>query len=282
VAHLLRPLGVDGYERIVVLTGAGVSASAGLPTFRGVGAGRFTDLDELLDCSSLPGSLERLWSFTELLRARVSTAVPTAAHRVLAGLAARRGGGPPVVVTQNIDGLHQQAGSQVVHELHGSVWSARCLAGCGAAPTPLQGRATRTCTGCGAPLRPGIVLYGEPLERDAHEQTMRSLVQADLFIAVGTSGVTLPASKLGRVAREAGAHCVLVNLEPHEDPAPWFHETHLGPADELLPRLLGPPAPPPSPPAVRRSRGLRRIGRAREGPDDPSRATGQRRGRRQA
>lgn len=146
-------------------------------------------------------------------------------------------------MTQNVDGLHQQAGSKNVVELHGNLLHSRCskpacdLAGCPDAAGHLD--AVPLCPQCGRPLRPDVVLLGEDIPALPSWTVKRALRDSNLFIAVGTSGLVTPAANGVRGTAYAGACTVLINLEPMNQPNPASQEHYLGRAEELLPRLLG-------------------------------------------
>jgi NAD-dependent deacetylase len=147
-----------------------------------------------------------------------------------------------LLITQNIDGLHQKAGSQNVVELHGTVRRTRCTNdSCISEPftdnDPHDKQLPR-CSTCQSPLRPDIVLFNEEIPPDASWQSKRALRDCDLFIAVGTSGTVSPASNFVRSADYAGARTILVNLEPMNPKNPYFKEEYLGKAEEVLPTLI--------------------------------------------
>jgi NAD-dependent deacetylase len=146
-------------------------------------------------------------------------------------------------VTQNVDGLHTRAGSEDVVEIHGSLLRSRCLnesclnaAGFEDLVVPLD---VPLCSICGEALRPDITLFNEALPIDGLHRVKRALRFCDLFLAVGTSGTVAPASEFVRSAFDAGARTVFMNLTPLDVASPYFQETILGRAEELLPRLLG-------------------------------------------
>jgi NAD-dependent deacetylase len=171
-------------------------------------------------------------------------AEPNAAHRAIAELAGTRPPGHVTVITQNVDGLHQKAGSPRVIELHGSLSRLRCPdAACGArapAPDP-QGDADAPppCPRCGASMRYDIVLFDEYLDPADERAAKEALRECDVFLAVGTSGVVFPAASYVREADYAGARTVFVNVEPPSPPNPYFDDVVLGRAEEILPVLLG-------------------------------------------
>ena len=218
------------HRNIVVLTGAGVSRSAGLPTYRGPG-GLWND-PELVALSNASAMATRradvcamFWKFH---RAAAGVA-PTAAHRALADFEARTTASF-LIVTQNVDGLHQAAGSRNVCEYHGSLARWRCEV-CGVEQAPPVEE-----THCGEPMRPCVVLFGEEIPAHAEHTVKRALRDCDLFVAIGTSGTVTPAASFVRWAEYAGARRVLLNLELDDAARALYSECHAGPADELVPR----------------------------------------------
>lgn len=229
---------------IVVLTGAGVSAGSGLATYRGPGGvWEKHKVAEYGTIEALNAHPERTWALFGPLRSAVRQALPNAAHRALAQVeGALQAHQQFVLVTQNVDGLHQRAGSRAVVELHGNLRTSRCTdEACSLLPFEDEDAhlaAIPRCPICGKVLRPGIVLFGEPIPALASWTAKRALRDCDLFIAIGTSGLVSPAAEMVRSAAYAGARTVLVNLEPSAADNPAFQEKYYGPAEELLPRLL--------------------------------------------
>lgn len=199
------------FDRIVFFTGAGISAESGVPTYRGPG-GIWKDYNyEDYACqAAFDRSPRRVWDFHNYRRALFSACAPSAGHEVIADLQRSRG---VTVITQNIDGLHQLAGSREVIELHGSLWRLRCDA-CGARATrrdaPLE---HLHCSNCGAMWRPDIVWFGDALDGRVLQRAEAAIRSAQLLVSVGTSAVVYPAAALPLVAKEAGALCVEVNPE---------------------------------------------------------------------
>ena len=233
---------IERYSRVVILTGAGVSAASGLPTFRGPDGLWQEDVQWLSDAANLPESLPALWKFYGGRRSDILAAQPNAAHLAIAKLQQQCQGKRTVtLVTQNVDGLHQRAGSLDVLELHGSLLRTRCT-NPDCSLTPFQDEkvleGVPLCTICGSALRPDIVLFGEALPVEAQWRAKQALRECDLFIAVGTSGTVSPASDFVRNAAYAGARTILVNLTPMIPRHPDFQEEYLGKAEELLPVLL--------------------------------------------
>ena len=225
-ARPTRPLAE--YRRILALTGAGISAGSGLPTFRGRG-GLWQDetREALHHAENLPGSASGLWELWGPVREQLRTTPPNAAHVALAALQAKveAAGGVCQITTMNVDGLHQRAGARDVAELHGSLARTRCAdRDCGLPPfeDATAHRVPPPCPRCGGPMIPDVVLYGERPHLDAEWATKKVLRECQLFIAVGTSGVTSPASGYVRYAHDVGARTVLVNLTEHDTPNPYF------------------------------------------------------------
>jgi NAD-dependent deacetylase len=227
-------------RRIVVLTGAGVSVASGLPTYRG-SAGLWTKRPELANSLRAGASPEVVWAGLAPLRAALLDARPNDAHVALAkyeaAVVAR--GGELTLVTQNVDGLHQRAGSRRVIEYHGALRRSRCSdATCASAPfeDDTASDAPPPCTVCGAPLRPDVVLFDEMIGAREEVEGKRALRDCDLFLAVGTSGTVWPASSFVRAAEYAGAKSILVNAE--EVPGAPYDQIIIGRAEEVLPRIL--------------------------------------------
>ena len=223
------------YRNIVVLTGAGISHSAGLPTYRGAG-GLWSD-PALVELSNARAMIERRGEACDLFwrfRGALAKVEPTPAHRALAAFEDRL---PPgarfLIITQNVDGLHQRAGSRGVCEYHGSLASWRCDA-CRSTRVPGDGEPPPVC--CDQRMRPDVVLFGELIPALAERAAKHALRDCDLFVAIGTSGTVSPASSFVRWAQLNGARCVLLNLEIFDGARELYGELEAGPADELVPR----------------------------------------------
>ena len=227
------------FHRVVILTGAGVSVASGLPTYRGPGGlWENEGLAKIVHAESIPTRLPELWKLYSERRATALSVGPNAAHTAIAE-AQQRWPGQVSVITQNVDNLHQRAGSENVIELHGSGLRTCCTQ---CALPPFYDEASYEtlplCPMCGAPLRPDVVLFGETLSDFAIEQATHALYGCDLFLVVGTSSVVIPAAYLLLDAYDAGAHCISVNIEPSRHENPYLHDEFVGRAEELLPVLL--------------------------------------------
>ncbi len=223
-------------RNIVVLTGAGVSAESGIATFRGPGGlwegHRVEDVCTPQALRADPGLVHR---FYDLRRAALSGVQPNAAHHALAALD-RDWPGELLIVTQNVDDLHERAGAERMLHMHGALKQALCAA-CGERfdwPDDLP--PGTPCPACAAPrLRPDIVFFGEiPYDMERIEA---ALAQADLFVSIGTSGAVYPAAGFVRMASAFGAATLELNLERSEGSG-WFDESRLGPAGQLVPEWV--------------------------------------------
>ncbi|MEM7605109.1 MAG: Sir2 family NAD-dependent protein deacetylase [Myxococcota bacterium] len=229
------------YRRVVVLTGAGISVASGLRPYRGPG-GIWTEGGDV-SLSTAEGFAKDpagSWALFGAMRNAAKNAEPNPAHFSLAQFETACPG-EVLVVTQNVDGLHQRAGSSNVVEVHGSIFRSRPVGdACDCAPFPddRYEEGVPRCGTCNVMLRPDVVFFGEAIPVDAEWTIKKALREVDLFIAVGTSGTVSPASNYVRSAAYSGARTVYVNLEPMEPANPYFQETYLGPAEEVLPRLL--------------------------------------------
>lgn len=221
---------------VLFLSGAGLSAPSGIPTFRGAdGLWEGHDISEVATPEAWvadPGLVRR---FYDARREGVARAHPNAGHSALARLQAAWGTDRVRLVTQNVDGLLQRAGAIDVVEMHGSLWQLRCEAHEEHPHVPVTGPQDPAgrCARCGAALRPAIVWFGEvPLHMD---RIHADLFECDLFVSVGTSGVVYPAAGFVRIAQQVGARCAEVNPEPSGGP---FDDVLAEGAEVALPRLV--------------------------------------------
>lgn len=220
-------------RRVVALTGAGMSAESGVPTFRAAQTGLWARFDpmDLATPEAFDRDPVRVWQWYAWRRELVGRAVPNAGHQALAGWGGRA---RVTVVTQNVDGLHQQAGSAEVIELHGNLRRSVCSAGCGV-QSPGAGEPP-PCPQCGAPLRPDVVWFGELLPEGALESAMAAVQAADLVLSVGSSNQVQPAAELPFLALRNG--CPVAEVNPETTPLSARADWSLrGTAAALLPRL---------------------------------------------
>lgn len=239
----MQKLDTRAFRNIVVLTGAGISAGSGLRTYRGPdGLWNEMDPESFSTLQALQNDPLRVWQFYSDVREAVLAAHPNAAHRALARMPLAAGASL-TLVTQNVDTLHQRAGSADVVELHGSALRTRCTdPACRLEPfadSTVHRTQVPRCPLCSQPLRPDVVFFGEALPVHESMRVKRALRDCDLFLAIGTSGTVSPAADYVRGADYAGARTLYINLEPLAAPNRYFHETLLGRAEEVLPALLG-------------------------------------------
>jgi NAD-dependent deacetylase len=229
---------VQQAHTVLVLTGAGMSAESGVPTFRDAQTGLWAQFrpEDLATPEAFAATPERVMDWYRWRRGLVAAAEPNAGHRAIARFQAARGG--VAIVTQNVDGLHQRAGSSEVVELHGRLSHVRCER-CGEAlPWPAEDAGGLLAhDGCGGRLRPDIVWFGEALPDAAWRAADRAARSADVAIVVGTSGLVHPAAALPSIAQRAGAYVVEVNPQP-TPLSPECDAVVAGTAAEILPGLL--------------------------------------------
>jgi NAD-dependent deacetylase len=225
-------------RRVVALTGSGISAESGVPTFRDAQTGLWASYDpqELATPEAFARDPELVWKWYAWRRGLVEGARPNAGHLALAALEHCA----PVfsLVTQNVDGLHQEAGSSNVVELHGNIRRSRCSAENATVEPDEIGHAPPLCPNCGSPLRPDVVWFGEALPAEALRAASEAARSCDVFMSVGTSGLVYPAASLPYEALDGGATVIEVNpgLTPLSARADFAVR---GRAGEVLPRLVG-------------------------------------------
>lgn len=229
---------VAAARHVCVLTGAGISVESGIPTFRDALTGLWANFrpEELATLEAFERDPAFVWKWYEWRRDLVRQALPNAGHRALAELARRV---PRVtLVTQNVDGLHQRAGSVDVIEYHGNILRDRCLAEQIVAERSRDvGGDLPRCASCGGLLRPDVVWFGEMIPGDAMRMADAAAGDCDVFMSVGTSSLVYPAAGLAETALSRGVPVIEINPNPteltrHADPA------LAGPAGAMLPALL--------------------------------------------
>lgn len=223
-------------SNIVILTGAGISAESGLGTFRDEG-GLWAQhrIEDVATPEGFARNPQLVHDFYNARRANARDAMPNPAHFALAELEAELDG-TVLIVTQNVDALHEKAGSKNVIHMHGSLDKALCGACEHRWDAPLVMAPDTNCPRCGtAAVRPDVVWFGEiPY---AMEEIAEALSKADLFVSIGTSGEVFPAANFVAEADYNGAHTIELNLEPSVG-ASRFAERHFGPASEIVPRWV--------------------------------------------
>jgi NAD-dependent deacetylase len=232
-AELLRPA-----RKVAVLTGAGISAESGLATFRGSnGLWEGHRIEEVATPEAFRRDPVLVWRFYHLRRANLATVQPNPGHHALAALEQRLGAGF-TLVTQNVDGLHQAAGSKNILEVHGAIRRVKC-SGClrvtdrGVAALPEMPR----CAECDALERPDVVWFGEALPEAIWEQAVKAVLSCECFLVVGTSAVVYPAAGLIDLARTGGSAVIEVNVERSAASA-QVDVLLLGPSGTVLPELV--------------------------------------------
>lgn len=220
-------------EKIVILTGAGISAESGLGTFRDEG-GLWSQhrIEDVATPEGFARNPDLVHSFYNARRTQARAATPNAAHRALTDL--QKGfSGQVIIVTQNVDALHESAGNQNVIHMHGILDGALCTQCAARWPAPPAMSPDTTCPSCsGKTARPDIVWFGEmPYRMD---EIYEHLSNADLFAAIGTSGNVYPAAGFVEEASAQGAHTVELNLEPSATISA-FSEAHFGKASDIVP-----------------------------------------------
>jgi NAD-dependent deacetylase len=247
-------------KRLCILTGAGISAESGIKTFRDAG-GLWEDhpVEKVATPQGFTKDPKLVWRFYNARRKAADVATPNAAHLALARLELGRrrthkpvpggtngnGSGahhdalaPVTILTQNIDGLHQQAGSQNVIELHGSIWKVRCTE-CEiiSSDLPIEVPILPYCEECDGLLRPHVVWFGEDLDTEVMDQAEAAVEACDAFLVIGTSAVVEPAASFPVTAAELGVPLIEINMEP--TPITKLAEISLhGKAGDILPKIV--------------------------------------------
>ena len=225
------------FQNIVILTGAGVSAESGIDTFRD--AGGLWEQHRVEDVATPEGFArdpDLVLRFYDMRREAIQTKIPNAAHTALARLDAEWAG-ELLIVTQNVDDLHERAGARRLIHMHGEHLNAWCT-GCDTRSrwtAPLIDRPACPACGVAGHLRPDVVWFGEMPYR--MEDIHRAVNRADLFVSIGTSGAVYPAAGFVREARAAGARTLELNMEPSQG-SYWFDEARHGPATQLVPQWI--------------------------------------------
>jgi NAD-dependent deacetylase len=230
-------------RRVVVFTGAGVSAESGIPTFRDQLTGLWAKFDpaQLATAAAFRRDPGLVWGWYEWRRGLVAQTQPNAAHRAIVAL--ERHVAELVVVTQNVDDLHERAGSRGVIHLHGNLQAARCfacarpyhLARCDFSELSAAHQEPPRCSHCNGKIRPGVVWFGEALPETELRKAFHAAKDGDLLLSLGTSGIVYPAAHIPDIAREHGANVLHINTELVDAPADYVLT---GRAGEWLVKLI--------------------------------------------
>jgi len=227
-------------SKITVLTGAGVSAASGVPTFRGKdGLWKNHAPEQLATPQAFQRDPALVWEWYNWRREQISKCQPNAAHLALAAWSARYPGFS--LITQNVDGLHEKAGTKNLIRFHGSIWEVQCWNQCAQSParwwdeTVPYPKIPPECPHCGGILRPGVVWFGEGIDDGVLQRSVAAL-DCDVFMSIGTSAVVYPAAGLAADARRRGAFTVEIN--PESTPVAGALDLSIqSSAEELLPML---------------------------------------------
>ena len=226
--------------RITVMTGAGVSAASGVPTFRGPdGLWKNFRPESLATAEAFRRDAKLVWEWYDWRRQILSSKKPNRAHEVLAAWSRRYPNF--TLITQNVDGLHERAGTANVVRFHGSIWEVLCWNNCKASPprwwdeTVPFPQIPPECQHCGGLIRPGVVWFGEGIDPQVMQRSAAAL-ECDIFFTIGTSSVVHPAAALVHEAKNRGAYTVEMNVEP-TPASPLLDVTFQGPAEEILNEL---------------------------------------------
>ncbi|MFQ6676982.1 MAG: NAD-dependent deacetylase [Fidelibacterota bacterium] len=232
----IKVIDTKKFKRIVFFTGAGMSAESGVPTYRGEGGIWYKYKWEEYACQDAwRRNPEKVFDFHDLRREEALKCFPHTGHEMITNI---QNSHPDVtVVTQNIDGMHQRAGTENVIELHGSLWRVRCEKEGVITEDLAEGPFTNRKCKCGAWLRPDIIWFSDMLNQAVIEMADIIISNCDLFISIGTSGVVWPAAGYPQLAKSSGALCIEINPEPSEL-SNIFDHNYRGKAGEILPKLF--------------------------------------------
>lgn len=227
---------LDGNQKVVALTGAGISAESGIPTFRGRdGFWKTHRAEDLARPDAFEAHPELVWEFYNWRRTMVRQCKPNPAHLALAEMERQIPGF--LLITQNVDGLHTTAGSRKLIEMHGSLWRVKCTTCSHSREDFSELPDLPECPVCGHLLRPGVVWFGEPLIPGVLKISIDQINKADVFLTIGTSNMIQPAASFYQLAKDHGAVTVEINLEPTPNTGFMDFALH-GKAGDILPELV--------------------------------------------
>jgi NAD-dependent deacetylase len=224
-------------QAVTVITGAGISADSGIPTFRGAdGLWRNFRAEDLATPDAFARDPRLVWEWYDWRRGLIAACRPNPAHETIALI--ERRSADFWLITQNVDGLHRQAGSRSLSEVHGNIWMVRCT-GCGDVRENREVPLTLlpACRDCGALLRPHIVWFGESLDPDDMGRCGTALRSCELCLVIGTSGIVYPAAGFAAIAKQHGAYVAEINLDPTPN-SDLVDVSIRGRAKDIVPLLL--------------------------------------------
>ena len=229
------PIKLNEYKKVVFFTGAGMSKESGIPTYRGKGGTweEYNYKDYACE-SAFKKNPDHVLDFHELRRKEAKSCEPHVGHQVVSSV--EKNHSDVTIVTQNIDGMHQRAGSNNVIELHGSLWRVRC--GCSGTREDMgETYEYRKCPKCSNWLRPDIIWFEDMLDHEVYTKATDIISNSDLFISIGTSALVYPAAGLPMTAKMNGARCIEINIDQTEI-STLYHDNMIGKAGDILPKLF--------------------------------------------
>jgi len=232
----IKIIDIDQFKGIVFFTGAGMSAESGVPTYRGEGGiWHKYNWQEYACQEAWEAHPENVFEFHDLRREEALKCFPHKGHEIITDI--QNSHLDTTIVTQNIDGMHQRAGSKNVIELHGSIWRVRCEKEGWIKEDITDGPFKNRKCECGQWLRPDIIWFSDMLNQDILRQADLAISNCDLFISIGTSGTVWPAAGYPQLAKSSGALCIEINPEPNEqsEKADYIYR---GNAGKVLPKLF--------------------------------------------
>ena len=225
-------ISLEHYHKIIFFTGAGMSAESGVPTYRGRG-GIWNEYkwEEYACQNAFNKNPEFVLDFHQLRRVEALKCTPHLGHTIISNIENLKKN--TFIITQNIDGMHQRANSKNVIELHGSLWRLRCEKEGIVIEDKMDGKFSKTICECGEWLRPDIIWFEDMLKEDIIAQANQKIIESDLFISIGTSGMVWPAASYPSLAKSSGSFCIEINPEETELSKLYDHVIRLSASDAL-------------------------------------------------
>ena len=225
-------ISLEHYHKIIFFTGAGMSAESGVPTYRGRG-GIWNEYkwEEYACQNAFNKNPEFVLDFHQLRRVEALKCNPHLGHTIISNIENLKKN--TFIITQNIDGMHQRANSKNVIELHGSLWRLRCEKEGIVIEDKMDGKFSKTICECGEWLRPDIIWFEDMLKEDIIAQANQKIIESDLFISIGTSGMVWPAASYPSLAKSSGSFCIEINPEETELSKLYDHAIRLSASDAL-------------------------------------------------